>query len=100
MPLWRCSSLGWPLLLGAASTSLFYVLLYRGPLDLPFFHRYCAAHPVLFAEVDLFFVGAAALLLKLLEVVTQYWSVNAVHLEPPPPSGQAVEATSRGCWRA
>ena len=83
--------LGWPLLLGASLCSVFYVLVYRGPLNLPSVHRYFAAHPVLIIETGLFFVGLAALGLKAFEVLLQYWALNAVQLEEPPAAGQKIE---------
>jgi biopolymer transport protein ExbB/TolQ len=87
--------LGWPLLLGAALCSVFYVLVYRGPLNLPSLHRYFAAHPVLIIETGLFFVGLAALGLKAFEVLLQYWALNAVRLEEPPAAGQKVDDVGR-----
>ena len=44
--------------------TLFYAALHQGLLGTEFFPRYCAAHPILYCEVGLFFVGVAALLLK------------------------------------
>ena len=64
-------SLAWPLLIGLAACSMFYVLIFEGPLDTPAMHRYFASHPIAFAEVGMFLVGAAALLLKLGDVVGQ-----------------------------
>ncbi len=64
-------AIGWPVLMGLAGCSLFYVAIYRGPLNLPVMHRYFAAHPVSFCETALFFVGFAALILKLIEVALQ-----------------------------
>ena len=87
--------LGWPLLLGAASCSVFYVLVYRGPLNLPAMHRYFASHPVLIIETGMFFVGLSALGLKAFEVVSQYWGLKAVRLEEAPPTGQKVEDAGR-----
>jgi len=87
--------LGWPLLLGAASCSLFYALVYRGPLNLPAVHRYFAAHPVLVIETGMFFIGISALGLKALEVLGQYWGLKAVHLEDPPSAGQKIEDAGR-----
>ncbi len=57
-------SLGWPLILGLAACTLFYAALHRGLLGSEFFPRYCAAHPILYCEVGLFFVGLAALVLR------------------------------------
>ncbi|MEO8494624.1 MAG: MotA/TolQ/ExbB proton channel family protein [Planctomycetota bacterium] len=64
-------SLAWPLLMGLAACSVFYVLIFQGPLDTPAMHRYFASHPIAYAEVAMFMVGAAALLLKLGDVVGQ-----------------------------
>jgi len=83
--------LGWPLLLGAALCSVFYVLVYRGPLNLPAVHRYFASHPVLIIETGLFFVGLAALGLKAVDVLLQYWALNVVRLDEPPAAGQKID---------
>lgn len=87
--------LGWPLLLGAAACSVFYVLVFRGPLDLPAIHRYFAGHPVLFIETGMFFVGLAALGLKAWEVLGQYWGLQAVSMEEAPAAGHQPEDASR-----
>lgn len=87
--------LGWPLLLGAAACSVFYVLVFRGPLNQPSMHRYFASHPVLMIETGLFFVGLAALGLKTFDVLGQYWALNVVHLEEIPPAGQKIEDADR-----
>jgi biopolymer transport protein ExbB/TolQ len=84
------SALGWPVLLGAAVTSLFYVLVHRGPLDIPLIHRYFASHPVALIATCMFFVGMAALLLKAQEVMIQYWALGRVQLEDAPPEGQSL----------
>lgn len=65
-------SLAWPLLIGLAACSMFYVLIFEGPLDTPAMHRYFASHPIAYAEVAMFLVGAAALLLKLGDVIGQH----------------------------
>lgn len=87
--------LGWPLLLGAALCSVFYVLVYRGPLNLPAMHRYFASHPVLIIETGLFFVGLAALGLKAFEVLSQYWALGVVQIEEAPATGQKPEDVGR-----
>ena len=63
--------LGWPLVLGAGACSGFYLLIHRGPLNSEAMHRYFSSHPVSYAATAMFFVGMAALLLKLLHVVSQ-----------------------------
>lgn len=88
-------NLGWPILLGLAATSLFFALIYRGPLNHPVMHRYFASHPVTFFETGLFFVGLAALLLKMLEVTSQFLGLGAVHLEPIPDAGNSIDDCDR-----
>ncbi len=89
------SNLGWPLLLGAAASSTFYALVFQGPLNVPLAHRYFATHPVAFVATGMFFVGLAALCLKLLNVLGQFISLNATKLEEPPAAGQRVEDAER-----
>jgi biopolymer transport protein ExbB/TolQ len=84
-------NLGWPLLLGLAATSLFFALVYRGPLNTPTMHRYFASHPVTFFETGLFFVGLAALGLKLLEVASQFVGLRSVQLADVPEGGNAID---------
>jgi biopolymer transport protein ExbB/TolQ/uncharacterized protein YukE len=83
-------NLGWPLLLGLAATSLFFALVYRGPLNTPTMHRYFASHPVTFFETGLFFVGLAALGLKLVEVTSQFIGLRSVRLGETPEGGNAI----------
>jgi biopolymer transport protein ExbB/TolQ len=85
------SALGWPMLLGAAATSLFFVLVFRGPLDVPLMHRYFASHPVALVATCMFFVGMAALALKMIEVMVQYWSISNIRLDEAPSGGQSVD---------
>lgn len=84
------SDMGWPLLLGAAGASIFYMLVYRGPLNLPAMHRYFASHPVAFVATCMFFVGVAALAIKLFEVGVQLWAVNRDYLPEAPAGGQSL----------
>lgn len=84
------SSIGWPVLIGLAVTSIFFALIYRGPLNLPIMHRYFASHPVTFFETGFFFVGLAALLLKWFSVMGEYGSAGKVELEEAPEHGQPI----------
>jgi biopolymer transport protein ExbB/TolQ len=54
-----------PLLWGGLLACGFYALIYGGPLDYEVVRRYFTHHPVEFMETGLFFVGLAALLLKM-----------------------------------
>lgn len=65
------TGLGWPLIIGAALTSVFYALILRGPLQSELTQRYFAGHPVNVCEVVLFFIALAALALKLGDVAIQ-----------------------------
>lgn len=89
------ASLGWPLLIGASASSMFYVLIYRGPLNLPVVHRYFAGHPVSIVATGMFFVGIAALCLKMFDVASQYMSLNRVRLEETPLHGEDTGDASR-----
>lgn len=77
------SGLGWPLIIGLAACSMFYVMILQGPLNTPAMRRYFATHPVSYAEVAMFFVGAAALLLKLIDVLTQHRVLRRMELDQP-----------------
>lgn len=73
-------SFSWPLLLGAAACSVFYVLIYQGPWNTPFMNRYFTSHPILYFEVGFFWIGAAALLLKVVDLVRQSKSLGQLEL--------------------
>jgi biopolymer transport protein ExbB/TolQ len=74
--------LGWPLILGLSACSLFYVAIFRGPLNFPVMHRYFTGHPVPYFEAVLFFVGLAALALKFGSVIAQAFGLSADPIEP------------------
>lgn len=84
-------SLGWPVLFGLAAWGVFMALIFKGPLNTPTFHRYFTAHPVFYFESGMFFVGLAALIVKLLQVVGQYRVQGQIGLGPIPPEGQPVD---------
>ncbi|MDX1945586.1 MAG: MotA/TolQ/ExbB proton channel family protein [Pirellulaceae bacterium] len=73
-------SLAWPLVIGLGATAAFYMLLYRGPLHHPLMMRYFAGHPINMIETGMFFVGCAALALKLFEVLGQSSAMAKVSL--------------------
>ena len=73
-------SLTWPLVLGLVATGGFYALLYRGPLNNPLLLRYFAGHPINMIETGLFFIGLAALLLKLGDLLGQFGALADVTL--------------------
>jgi len=69
-----------PLAIGSILSAGFFTLMYQGPLNYPFLHRYFAGHPVCIIETVFFFVGLVALVQKLFEVLGQYSSLSVIHL--------------------
>jgi biopolymer transport protein ExbB/TolQ len=86
--------LGWPLLIGLALTSVFYMLILQGPLKSEVTHRYFATHPVSFFATAMFFVGLVALALKLVDVLSQSMAMRRIRLAARP-AGQASLETAR-----
>ncbi len=78
------ASLTWPLVLGFGATAGFYALLYRGPLHHQLMLRYFAGHPINIIETALFFVGLAALLIKLFELIAEFGVLSSVSLGESP----------------
>ena len=64
-------SLGWPLVVGLGTCGVFYAMLLNGPLANPTLQRYFASHPVSYTATAMFFVGLAAMGIKLLNVMGQ-----------------------------
>jgi biopolymer transport protein ExbB/TolQ len=78
------ASLTWPLVLGLGATIGFYALIYRGPLHHQMMLRYFASHPINMIETALFFVGLAALFIKLFELMAEFSVLSAVTLGESP----------------
>ena len=78
-----------PILWGLAGGSAFFALVHAGTLGRDFFPRYCAGHPVNYAETYLFFVGLAVLVLRALEVAAERQRLNRIHLGPAPAGTQS-----------
>jgi biopolymer transport protein ExbB/TolQ len=79
-----------PLLWGLVACTVFFALLHQGVINSPLLQRYCAGHPIEYIEMTVFFVGLAALGLRLIDVVGQFPSLKCQLLEPVPFGGQAV----------
>jgi biopolymer transport protein ExbB/TolQ len=84
-------SLGWPLFWGMAAWSGFYLLIRQGVIQNEIVLRYSAGHEIEYVEMALFFVGFAALTLKLLSVLAQHVVSSRIRLAPAPAGGQPVE---------
>jgi biopolymer transport protein ExbB/TolQ len=100
------ASLTWPLVLGLAATTGFYALVYqgrplfglipvsyRGPFHHPLLQRYFAGHPINVIETALFFIGLAALLIKLLELLSEFTVLSSVSLGDEPGNQPASNAS-------
>ena len=85
--------LAWPLVLGLALACGFYYLVFRGPLTHPLVDRYFAGHPINMVETALFFVGLAALVQKLWNLLGQQSSLSS-ELLPDKSVGQSVGKAS------
>ncbi|PQO47850.1 MotA/TolQ/ExbB proton channel family protein [Blastopirellula marina] len=85
------AKLGWPILIGAALTVVFYAAIHFGLIpDHPLL-RYVTAHPVEYAEVAMFMVGIAALLLKGGQLVNELRSLQHVDLPPQEEGRSKIE---------
>lgn len=79
-----------PIVWGGVASIGFYALLRQGLLGSHFLQRYCAGHPVEYIETILFFVGLAALIVKLIETAAQASRLHEPLLEPAPRGGQTA----------
>ena len=82
------AKLGWPILIGTALTVVFYGAIQFGFIPKHELLRYVTAHPVEYAEVAMFMVGVAALLLKGGQLIGEFFSLGQVDL-PPQENGRA-----------
>lgn len=87
------SAVGWPVALGLGLTAGFFALMYQGPLNLPLVQRYFAGHPINMVETAFFWIGLVALGIKLLDVLGQNASLDAVSLGGVGATQPAAKAT-------
>jgi biopolymer transport protein ExbB/TolQ len=85
-------SLAWPLILGLGATAGFYALIYRGPLHHTLVLRYFSGHPINRIETALFFIGLAALIIKLFELLGEFSVLSAATLGESPGHQPASKA--------
>jgi biopolymer transport protein ExbB/TolQ len=77
-----------PILWGAAISFGFFGLIHMGTITHPLVIRYLAGHWVEYVEVAMFFVGLAALVIKLAGLRRQRRDLGGEWLEPIPEGGQ------------
>lgn len=72
--------LGWPLIWGMAAWVAFFTLVRQGAISHPLIDQYLAGHPIEYVETAMFFVGLAALGIKLLDVLHQHSTLDRVRI--------------------
>jgi biopolymer transport protein ExbB/TolQ len=88
---WLARFLHSPLLWGGIVAALYYGGIYGGIINHPMLLRFTAGHSVEYIVVVFFFVGAAALVIKAIEISSQRRMPEQALLGPVPQGGQSVE---------
>lgn len=83
-------SLGWPICIGTAMGIGFYALLLKGSLQAPLLQRYFTSHPVAYVTTMMFFIGLAALLVRVVNLSAQFFWLGKTRLSAIPNGGQPV----------
>jgi biopolymer transport protein ExbB/TolQ len=83
-----------PLIWGGVATLGYYALLSQGTIDSPLLVRYTASHPVEYCETTMFFVGLAALTMRLFSLFGEFWSLSRVTLGAIPAGGQRADGAA------
>jgi biopolymer transport protein ExbB/TolQ len=83
-----------PLLWGGALAFTFFALIHGGAISDPTVIRYLAGHWVEYAEVTIFCVGLAALVLRAIDLVGQRRDLQTSLLAPIPPGGEDPAAAA------
>lgn len=78
---------------GGLACLAFYALVVRGAADGSFMDRYFAGHPIAYCTTIMFFVGTAALVIKLLGLSLQFATVHSRQLPDTEAGGQTVDQT-------
>jgi biopolymer transport protein ExbB/TolQ len=84
-----------PLVWGGVASLAFFALIRQRFIDSPLLDRYCDGHPVEVAEVAMFFVGLAALIMRCGWQIGQLRSLSGVVLDPVPVEREKVSACGR-----
>ena len=85
----------WPVLWGALATIGFYLSIRAGHIQHPLVIRYFANHPVEYIATTMFFVGLAALAIKLIDLALQKTVSGDAILGPIPENGQSIDDCPR-----
>jgi hypothetical protein len=79
-----------PIVWGSVACWAFYTAILQDWIESQLLVRYLAGHPVEFVTSALFFIGLAALLMRLLNVTGQFATAGGVGLPPIPLGGQPI----------
>ncbi len=79
-----------PILWGTLTSAGFYGLIYAELLGGDFVGRYFTSHPVEYIAATMFFIGMAAMVRKLFDVLAQYAVLSESLLGPKSPEGQTA----------
>jgi len=80
-----------PFIWGGLACLAFYAMLVQGAEQGSFLQRYFAGHPICYFATALFFVGLAALFIKLLGLIVEFATLESAQLPPAGVEGQTVE---------
>ncbi len=84
-----------PLIWGSVACLAFYALLISHTINSPLLERYTNRHPVEIVEVTVFFVGLAALVMRMMGLAVQFGALSRLTLEPIPVERQSVADCGR-----
>jgi biopolymer transport protein ExbB/TolQ len=79
-----------PLVWGGVASMAFYAALHQRWIDSQLLRQYMASHPVEYTEGVVFFIGIAALMIRLAQVAGQFAQMGRVELPPIPRGGQPL----------
>jgi biopolymer transport protein ExbB/TolQ len=80
-----------PVIWGSLACLAFYAAIVQGASQDSFLERYFASHEVEYITTALFFIGTAALVIKLVGLIIQFASLNHSLLAEAPTEGQPVQ---------
>ncbi|HEX4416203.1 MAG TPA: MotA/TolQ/ExbB proton channel family protein [Lacipirellulaceae bacterium] len=75
---------------GAVMGINFFALLFQGAIHSALLERYCASHTIEIIVLNVFFIGLAALILRVLDIAGQFPTLNLELLSPIPAGGNTV----------
>lgn len=84
-----------PLVWGGVACLGYYALLSQGIIDSPLLQQYTFRHNIEIIETAVFFIGLAALVMRLAQLLAQFSVFDRVLLEAVPEGGQRVEDCDR-----